>query len=606
MEPSREQILRRLYTYIAQYKFRMIAGFVFILLANSFQVAIPWVLKYAIDFVTLLASPHQSIAARTLSDYFNQDAKLPITILLCFVGLMIGLAAFQGLFRFLMRFNMIGVSRNIEYLLRNDYFIHLQKLSKSFFHRSKTGDLMARATNDLNAVRMLLGPGIMHLGSTIITFIITIIMMININVYLTVFALIPLPFVAFTVNRMMSRIRFLFTRIQEQFSSVTARAQESISGIRVIKSYVQEENEIKTFSDLNREFVKRNLALVRVRATLMSSIELLLGMGGLFILWIGGRYVVMDKITIGGFAAFLSYLGMLAWPMIALGWVVNLWQQGLASMGRIMKIMGEEPEISDSDRTRYDIKEIDGHIEFKNVSFRYDDRDIVLSNINLDIPQGSTVAIVGHTGYGKSTLVDLVPRLFDVTEGQILIDGHDIREIPLQVLRKNIGYVPQETFLFSDTLEKNIGFGLKCPTTPEIEEAAVVSQIRVDMEQLPEGYKTVVGERGVTLSGGQKQRTSISRAVIQKPNILILDDALSSVDTYTEDKILKRLRTFMNQRTTIIVSHRISTIRDADMIVVLDNGQIVERGTHAELLTQQGIYSELYAKQALEEALERI
>lgn len=586
----------------------MIAGFMCILLTTAFQVAIPWVLKYAIDFVDLLASSHQNIATQSLQYILlTQNTNLPVYILIGFVGLIIGLATVQGLFRFLMRYNMIGVSRQIEYQLRNDYFAHLQKLSKSFFHRSKTGDLMARATNDLHAVRMVLGPGIMHLGSTIFIFFTTIAIMMNISVQLTALALIPLPLVAIIVNRLVSRIRHLFIKIQEQFSSVTARAQENISGIRVVKSYVQEENEINIFSELNRELVQRNLALTRVRATLWSSIELLLGIGVLVILWLGGRQVVTNKITIGGFAAFLSYLGMLAWPMISIGWLVNLWQQGLASMGRILKIMHEEPEVRNSDRTRYEIKELHGHIKFKDISFSYDERGTqVLSNIDMDIPQGATVAIVGHTGCGKSTMVNLVPRLFDVTEGKVLIDGHDIRSIPLDVLRKNIGYVPQETFLFSDTLEENIGFGLKCPTLPEIDQAAVVSQIQIDLEQLPEGYKTVVGERGVTLSGGQKQRTAISRAVIRKPKILILDDALSSVDTYTEEEILKRLRTFMRERTTIIVSHRLSTIRDADMIVVLDNGRIVERGTHEELLAIRGIYFDFYTKQAIEEALERI
>jgi len=400
----------------------MMAGFIFIILATAFQVAIPWVLKYAVDFVDLLVTSQQNPATSGLTiALFTQNKSLPAYILVGFVGIIIGLAVLQGIFRFLMRYHMIGVSRKIEYTLRNDYFAHLQKLSKSFFHHSKTGDLMARATNDLSAVRMMLGPGIMHLGSTVVVFITTIAMMINIDAQLTILALLPLPLVAFTVNRMMGKIRHLFTKIQEQFSSVTARAQENISGIRVVKSYVQEANEIDTFSYLNRELINRNLELARVQAGLWSSIELLLGLGMLFILWFGGRQVIASKITIGGFAAFLSYLGMLGWPMIALGWVVNLWQQGLASMGRILKIMDEVPEVSNSDRTRNEIRKLNGHIEFKNVGFSYNDRgEQVLSNINLDIPQGATVAIVGHTGYGKSTLVNLVPRLFDATEGQIL------------------------------------------------------------------------------------------------------------------------------------------------------------------------------------------
>jgi ATP-binding cassette subfamily B multidrug efflux pump len=594
--------------HLLKYKVPMIAGMLCVAVATAAQLTTPWILRFAIDYIQYGdKAPANVLSGMIASVLRNHNAYSHLLMLLSFGALIILFTAVQGLFRFYMRSLMIGVSRKIEYEIRNDFFRHLLTLEPQFYQKHKTGDLMALATNDLDAVRSLLGPGIMHLVTTVLVAVSALVLMMNLNTQLTLFALAPLPLVALTVKRLLAKIHKTFAKIQEQFAKVTAKAQENISGIRVIKTYVQEEAEAETFRELNRHLLEKNVSLAKVRAILWGGIEFLLGFSIIIVIWRGGFLVISGKMTIGSLVAFLAYLGMLAWPMIALGWVMNMWEQGLASLKRMLSIWLTEPQIKDTDETNHSIKNLKGSIEFRNVTFSYDEnKRKIIPNIDLRIPAGQTLAIVGPTGSGKSSLVNLILRLYEVKEGELLIDGHNIKSIPLRVLRKNIGYVPQETFLFSDSLELNIGFGEDDPQPIEIEKAAESSQIKLDFDQFEDGLKTMVGERGITLSGGQKQRTALSRAIIRKPKILILDDALSAVDTYTEEEILKRLREIMKERTSIIVSHRISSVKDADNIIVLDDGEIVEQGTHDRLIQQQGLYFKMHQRQLLEKSLEEL
>jgi len=555
----------------------------FVILTNVFVLAGPWVLKLTID---------------------SLKGAMAVSRLTRFAALLVLLALLEGIFRFLMRKVLIGVSRKVEYDLRNEYFAHLQSMSQSFFSRFKTGDLMARATNDLEAVRQVVGPAIMYSFNTLVS-LAAFVVMIQINLQLTLLAMIPFPIMAFVINRIARRLNRTYAEIQSKYADITSRVQENISGIRVVKAYVQEDGEIRNFRKLNAEYIERNMRMAKLRGAMTASMTVLVGVGTLIVLWFGGKLVIHDAITLGEFVAFFAYLGRLTWPMIALGWVINLLQQGAASMGRINRILKQQPDIRDTAATDHAIKELQGRIEFRDVSFVYEGQR-VLHGINLTIEKGKTLAIVGHTGSGKSTLINLIPRLLEATDGHVFIDGHDIRTIPLDVLRRHIGYVPQDTFLFSDTIKANIGFGVATTSEHAIEEAAEISQIRKDVVDFPHGFDTVLGERGVNISGGQKQRTAIARAVIRKPRILILDDSLSAVDTYTEEAILNQLRTVMRERTSIIVSHRISAVKHADVIIVLENGRIEEQGTHAELVELNGLYNELYQQQLLEEALEEI
>jgi len=577
--------LRTLLPYLRKYRRNVATGIVFILFTNAFMLIGPRVLKYAID---------------------GLSTGITSTRLLLAAGMILAVSLLEGTCRYFMRQSMIVMSRLIEYDLRNDYFKHLQSMSRAFFHRNSTGDLMARATNDLGAVRTFVGPGLMYSSNTLVTAIGAFALMLTIDVKLTLYAMIPMPVMAIMVNRFMTRINSTFERIQEQFSRITTKAQENLSGIRVIKAYVRERNEIEGFAKLNKTYVKENLSLVRIESFLWSAMGFLSGLSALVLLWLGGVEVMNNRITHGDFVAFYVYLGMLTWPMIALGWVINLAQQGSASMGRINRIFAEAPAIADNAETDGSIHAIQGEIEFRNVGVSYAAERWVLRHINLKIHRGMSVAIVGHVGSGKSTLVNLVPRLLDPTEGTILIDGKDIRKIPLAVLRKHIGFVPQETFLFSETIHENIAFDAGGAGDAEIERAAQQAQIDHDIQDFPDKFSTLLGERGINLSGGQKQRVAIARALIRSPRILILDDALSSVDTYTEERILHHLRGIMRARTSLIISHRVSTVKEADLIVVLQDGRIVEQGDHDALLDKDGIYADLYRKQQLEEALEAL
>jgi ATP-binding cassette subfamily B protein len=560
-------------------------------MSNLFNVALPLFVGRAIDQLKTGL----------------QTGVLDTGGVLTYAFLVVGFSLVAGIFTFLTRQTIIVVSRHVEFDLRNDFLSHIQKLSLAYFQTTPTGELMALATNDISAVRNALGPGIMYPTDTLMTFVMVLGVMLYADWQLTLLALIPLPFVSLAVYRLGKLVHKKFEERQAQYSALTTRAQENLSGIRVIKTYVREEHETALFRDMSWDYLKKNLVLARVQSIMWPLMFLLIGFSLVITLYYGGSRVMDGRLTIGTLTAFFGYQVMLIWPMIAFGWVINQLQQGAASMARLSRILDTEPEIKDTGVTDEGITSVKGTIEFRNVTFRHAGAEQpALRAISLTIPAGRTLAIVGYTGSGKSTMVNLIPRLYDVTEGELLIDGVDVRKIPLKVLRGAIGYVPQETFLFSESIADNIAYGTDAGTVADVNEAAEIARIAHDIADFPKGYETFLGERGITLSGGQKQRTSIARAVMRKPAILILDDALSAVDTYTEEGILSRLRGVMKGRSSIIISHRISTVKDADSIVVLDGGAIREQGTHDELVALGGIYAELHRKQLLEEELEQL
>jgi ATP-binding cassette subfamily B protein len=598
--------------YIKRYRWGYITGSLCVLLTNGIWVLFPLVLGRASDDLHSGVTRHK---------------------LLVYAGLLLAIAVTKGIFQFLTRWIVIGVSRDIEFDLRNDLFKRLESLSYSYYQRNRTGDIMARATNDLSAVRNLLGPAIMYTANTIILMAGGLAFMISISPKLTFYTFLPLPAASILIQYFGRRIHDRFERIQAMFSDISARAQENFSGARLIRAYVQEQAQTRAFEAENQEYIRRSLKLVRLMGMLWPTLELMMGCAVVLVLWLGGLEVIQGlsqvmlvanlgishpgisapavtttlsltgSMSIGQFVSFSAYMMQLTWPIIALGYVINLFQRGTASLIRINEMMQEQPEIKDAPGAQD--REITGEIEFRGLNFSYDGKP-VLHDLNLRVPARSSLAIVGPTGSGKTTLVSLIPRIYDAESEMVLIDGQPIRDYSLAALRRNIGFVPQETFLFSDRIRENIALGVDSATDQQIHDAAEAANIATDIEGFPEGYETMVGERGITLSGGQKQRAAIARALIRNPKILILDDALSSVDTHTEDKILNHLRDVMQGRTTIFISHRVSTVRNADRIAVLHGGRIVELGTHDELLALNGYYSDLYNKQLLEEELAEV
>jgi ATP-binding cassette, subfamily B, multidrug efflux pump len=575
--------LRPLFPYMKKYRWGYVIGTLSVFLHNGIWILFPQVIRRAVDDLQVGVTRHK---------------------LLIYALLLLAVAAAKGVFQFLTRWVVIGISREVEFDLRNDLFRHLEGLSYSFYQRTRTGDIMARATNDLNAVRMLLGPAIMYTANTIVFTAGALAFMLMMSPKLTVYAFLPLPVVSIVVQYFGRRIHERFERIQAMFSDISARTQENFSGARVVRAYAQEDAEIASFETTNLEYIARSLKLVRLMGMLWPTLETLLGLAVVLVFWLGSREVLFGHMSTGDFVSYLFYMAMLTWPIIALGWVINIFQRGTASMARINEILTETSEVQDA-RNLQPLPAIQGDIEFRNLSFAYNGAP-VLHGISLRVPAGTSLAIVGPTGSGKSTLVSLVSRIYNAPVGTLLLDGHSVNDYPLADLRHAIGFVPQETFLFSDTVRENIAFGVDSASDEQIHAAAEGANIARDIEGFPEQYGTVVGERGLTLSGGQKQRTAIARALMRDPRILILDDALSSVDTYTEEKILNHLREIMQGRTTIFISHRVSTVRNADQIAVLHGGRIVELGTHEELIARNGYYSDLYNKQLLEEELARV
>ncbi len=579
--------LRRILPYLLKYRRAWIFGLSSLILKDVFGALLPLVIRSAIDALT---------------------SGRPLRIITGFALLLLAVSLAKGLFQYWMRLILVGISRDVEYDIRNDLFRKLVTLSPRFFARSQTGDLMARATNDLNAVRMMLGPGVMYWTETSLTFVLAIAVMAWIDWRLMILAVIPAPLVSLNVVFFGRKIHARFEKIQAMFSEISSRVQENLSGVRMIRAFAQEDAEMRKFEKLNQGYIRENLRLAKIEGVFDPLLEALIGLTFVAVLWAGGRQVLEHRISVGSFVMFNTYMSMLVWPMIALGWVVNLMQRGTASLKRILHIMDEKPDLA-APANPLPLTEIKGEISFEGVTVDYASGR-ALGPIDLVIEAGSTVAIVGRTGSGKTTLVNLIPRLMDPGSGTVRVDGIDVKDCDPSDLRHLIGMVPQETFLFSATIAENIAFGVEDASMDAgmqaIRHAAELAGIASDIEAFPNGYETIVGERGLTLSGGQKQRTAIARALIRQPRVLILDDALSSVDTLTEDRILSSLTHVVKGRTVILISHRVSTVRGADEIIVLDRGKVVERGTHEQLVARDGYYASLAQRQTLEEALEAI
>jgi ATP-binding cassette subfamily B multidrug efflux pump len=577
--------LKPLLPYMRQYRRGYAWGALVIVLNNAIWIFFPMVIGVATDDLL-----HHGVTKNKI---------------LAYAGILFGIALAKAVFLFYTRWILIGISRDIEFDLRNDLFLQLEKQSSAYYQERRTGDIMARMTNDLSAVRMLLGPAIMYSVNTVLFSIGALFFLLRISPWLTLFALAPLPVASILVQSLGRTIHDRFERIQAMFSDMSAQAQENFSAARLIRAFAQEEAQISSFDTANREYIRRGLRLVQLMGMLWPTLQFMLGIAMVIVLLVGGHEVLSGRISAGDFAAFTIYTVMLTWPMIALGYVVNLFERGTASMVRIHELLIEEPTIDDRDAAPEKVRPINGDVEFRHLSFSYGNTEI-LRDISLEIPAGTSLALVGLTGAGKTTLVSLIPRLYDAPPGTVLIDGLSVREYPLAQLRAAIGFVPQETFLFSESIRENVVFGNPDASIEEMLDAAEVAHIRAEFEEFPHGFETRVGERGLTLSGGQKQRSSIARALVTNPRILILDDALASVDTYTEERILEELRKRMEGRTTILISHRVSTVRNADRIAVLTDGRIAELGTHDELLAKEGYYFSLYEKQKMEEELAEV
>lgn len=557
-------------------------GCVAAVFSTAISALAPWITKLAID---------------------DLRTEITATMLAGYAGLIVGVFLIGGIFRYYMRMLLIGMSRYVEQDLRARVFAHLQAQPMQYYTTHRTGDLMARMTNDLDSVRNVLGPGFMYPIDTVLTAVFSLVLMILISPKLTLMTLAITPLVSYSVYKLGKVTHKLTTEIQEQYSRLSDQAQENLSGARVVRAFSQEDQERKKFDVLNKEYVKRNLAMTKVQALFFPLMGFFFEVGAALILLLGGWGIIQNEMSVGDFVAFVGYLGMLAWPMIAVGWVANLLQRGAASMKRIQELLETRPTIQNPEVSEVPLY-CKGEIRFDNVSFAFDEREPALKNLNFVIEPGQTVAFVGATGSGKTTLINLIPRLLDPTSGTVTIDGIPTTKWNLEALRKSVAMVPQDAFLFSETVYNNLTFGKPDSVHDEAMSAARVSRIDKDVENFSGGYETLVGERGVTLSGGQKGRLALARALVRDPLILILDDALAAVDTHTEEEILSGLRKFMENRTSILISHRVTTVREADCIFVLDNGVIIERGTHDELVAMDGYYADMERRQRLEEELE--
>jgi ATP-binding cassette subfamily B multidrug efflux pump len=545
----------------------------------------PWIMKLAVDWM---------------------QSGMTVRRIALIASVLVALSLVGGVFRYIMRTKVIGISWQIQLDLRNDLYRHLTTLPQDYYSHTRTGDIMARATSDLDQVRMVLGPGVMYPVDTMVSVVFSVTMMLAISSSMTLFVLVITPPISLLVWYLGRKIFHHTLRIQEQYSTLNDFIQENLSGVRIVRSFLAEGRQETQFDELNQEYLNRNIAMIRVQSMFQPVLFTLFALGTAIILWMGGTRIILRSMSLGDFVAFIGYLGILTWPMIAFGWVANMFQRGAASMARINRILDTSPEDYQTKAKTQDI-DVSGDIEFKDVSFKYPGSDRWgLRHINLTIPRGSTLAIVGKTGAGKTTLISLIPRLWEAREGEIRIGGIPIQDYPLEDLRHAIGFVPQDPLLFSMKVEENIEMGKPGAEDPEIQEAAITSGIHPEIIEFPKGYQTAVGERGITLSGGQKQRTALARAILRQPEILILDDALSSVDTQTEEIVLQGLKKVMEERTTLMVAHRISTIQNADYTIVLEEGAIIEKGTHKELLKANGFYAELYRKQQLRKALEEL
>jgi ATP-binding cassette subfamily B protein len=597
--------LQKLNQYFKKYKGIIILGSLFLTASNFFLIWIPVYLRRTVDEVSNINVEESPDSFNSIIEVlFNSSASW---VLAKNALLLVGAVLLSGFLLFATRQTLIVASRKIEFDLRNDIFDKLLKLPQRFYSDYDSGEVYVRATEDVSKVREYFGPAYMYTINTLtrMGFIIT--MMIIVSPELTMWALLPLPFLSAFAYWVSGYINDYSRIIQEQYSTIAGRAKESFSSIRLIKAYNREDYEMQRFENESESYRKKKLRLDLVESLFHPTLNLLIGLSVVIVVWKAGQLVIEGQLTVGNILEFIVYVAYLTWPVASLGYTVNRFQQSMASWKRIDQVLTEDVKIEDKAHTDQQIDEIEGAIEFKNVSFKYPGADeYALKNVNLKVEAGQNAAIVGRTGSGKTTLVELVPRLFDVTKGEILIDGNNIESIPLQLLRESIGLVPQDTFLFSDTIGENIAFGTNNATQQDIEEAAEKAQVRDNILEFDKKFETILGERGITLSGGQKQRTAIARALIRDPKIIILDDSLSAVDTKTEEAILQHLRKELKGRTTLMISHRISTIKDADIIYYLEDGTVVEQGTHEELLEQEGHYSVMYNKQLIEQELAEI
>ncbi|MDX1418538.1 MAG: ABC transporter ATP-binding protein [Rubricoccaceae bacterium] len=596
--------LRRLNPYLWRYRRLMIPGLGCALASAVLSLIVPGVVREAVDAVPRMVALHELYAGTPMQGELYTSFAWTLVLA---AGLILLLSVASGVFSFLMRQTVVVASRHIEYDLRNRLYAHLQRLSGAFYKRYPTGDVMTRASSDIERVRRYIGPAYMYTARAVTSVSVALVVMLLISPTLTLWALLPMPALAVAIFFVSRMVHVRTDRQQKQYSRLTSRVQEALSGIRVVKAYAREAFEETRFATESDGYRDRTLALARVDAAFRPIIMILIGASTLLVVWIGGRLVIEGQLTLGNIAEFIIYVAILTWPVASFGYVISMIQQASASADRIFEILDTEPDVEDGPQTDVAIRRVEGRLTFESVTFRYtDDGPAVLDRVSIDVPAGTTLGVVGRTGSGKSTLVELIPRLMDATEGRVLVDGHDVRTIPLDVLRRAVGYVPQDVFLFSDTVGHNIAFGAMEAGEERVVRAADEADLLANVEAFPEGFGTVVGERGITLSGGQKQRTAIARALVRDPQILLLDDALSAVDTNTEATILGHLRRHYGRRTIVIVSHRISAVQEADQIVVLEEGRVAERGTHEALVEHGGLYADLYRKQLLEAELEQV